>query len=284
MVELPRLKAIPHSDGSRSSSPYFEFDHVFLSFGERPVLKDVSLRVMPGETVCLMGRSGVGKSVSLRMFMGFIKPGAGRVISAHEDITDYDEQQLARVRKRYTMVFQEGALFDSLTLGDNVAFPLRERGGFTEDQISRVVDRLLDIVGVKDLRDLLPSEISTGMKRSVAIARAIAANPEAILYDEPTSMVDPLTVRSLGNLIKQLKLRLGLTSIVVTHDTKLAQEIADRSIFLEAGKIVFSGTMVEAERSHIPLVREFLEFDRLDWRELLPEQNLISGWQVDIRI
>jgi phospholipid/cholesterol/gamma-HCH transport system ATP-binding protein len=205
------------------------------------------------------------------MFMGFMKPDAGRVISAHEDITDYDEDQLARVRNRYTMVFQAGALFDSLTLADNVAFPLRERGAFTEDQISHVVDRVLDIVGVKDLRGLLPSEISTGMKRAVAIARAIAANPEAILYDEPTSMVDPLMVRRLGNLIRQLKLRLRLTSIVVTHDTRLAQQIADRSILLEQGKIAFSGTMAEAERSRIPVVQEFLEFDRIDWRELLPQ-------------
>src|SRR5207245_10814173 len=157
---------------------------------------------MPKETVCILGRSGVGKSVSLHHIMGFLKPDAGRVIVAFEDITDYGEQDLQRIRKKVTMVFQNGALFDSLTVGENVAFPLRERHDLDEQQIYQIVDGLLDMVGVKPMRDLLPSDLSTGMKRSVAIARALSAQPDCILYDEPTTMVDPLMTQLLGDLIQ----------------------------------------------------------------------------------
>ncbi len=139
---------------------------------------------MRGETVCILGRSGVGKSVCLRLIMGFLKPDAGRVVAAYEDITDYPEEELQRVHRKVTMVFQDGALFDSLTVGENVAFPLREQSNLSEEQIYQTVGELLDIVGVKSVRDVLPSEISTGMKRSVAIARALAAKSEAVLYDE----------------------------------------------------------------------------------------------------
>src|SRR5712692_7135096 len=161
-------------------SPYVEFKDVSKSFGDNHVLDDVSFSVMPGKTVCILGRSGVGKSVSLHHIMGFLKPDSGRVIVAHEDITDYPEAELERIRKKVTMVFQNGALFDSLSVGENVAFPLRERGNLSEEQIYQIVDELLDIVGVKSVRDVLPSDISTGMKRSVAIARALAAKPEAV--------------------------------------------------------------------------------------------------------
>src|SRR3954452_24000683 len=172
--------------------PYIEFRDVSKAFGDNVVLQDVSFDVLPAETVCILGRSGVGKSVALHHIMGFLKPDSGRVIVAMEDITDYDEREMERIRKKVTMVFQNGALFDSLTVGENVAFPLRERRDLNEEQIYQVVDGLLEMVGVKAMRDLLPSDLSTGMKRSVAIARALAAQPEAILYDEPTTMVDPL--------------------------------------------------------------------------------------------
>src|SRR5271169_1013462 len=152
--------------------PYIEFKDVSKAFGSNRVLDHVSFDVMPGETVCILGRSGVGKSVSLHHIMGFLKPDSGRVIVAHEDITDYGDLDLERIRKKVTMVFQNGALFDSLSVGENVAFPLREHRELTEDQIFQVVDGLLDMVGVKEMRDMLPSDLSTGMKRSVAIARA----------------------------------------------------------------------------------------------------------------
>src|ERR1041384_8318294 len=170
--------------------PYIDFKDLSKSFGENCVLDHVSFDVMPGETVCILGRSGVGKSVSLHHIMGFLKPDSGHVIVAYEDTTDYAEADLERIRKKVTMVFQNGALFDSLSVGENVAFPLRERGDLDEAQIYQVVDGLLDMVGVRAMRDLLPSDLSTGMKRSVAIARALSAQPECILYDEPTTMVD----------------------------------------------------------------------------------------------
>src|SRR5438105_4416839 len=164
------------------TKPYIEFEDVSKAFVDNRVLDHVSFYVMPGETLCILGRSGVGKSVSLHHIMGFLKPDEGRVIVAFEDITDYSEPQLEEVRKKVTMVFQNGALFDSLTVGENVAFPLRERRDLREEQIFQIIDGLLEMVGVKEMRDLLPSDLSTGMKRSVAIARALAAQPECVLY------------------------------------------------------------------------------------------------------
>lgn len=244
-------------------TPYIDFKHVSKAFGDKVVLDDVSFDVRTGETVCILGRSGVGKSVSLHHIMGFLKPDSGRVIVAYEDITDYNEAELERIRKKVTMVFQNGALFDSLTVGENVAFPLRERGNLSEEQIYQIVDGLLEMVNVAQYRDHLPSDLSTGMKRSVAIARALAAQPEAILYDEPTTMVDPLMAQLLGDLIMKLKAQLKLTSIVVTHDMALAKKVGDRIVFLHEAKVVFFGTPQEMEQSEIPIVREFLELDAL---------------------
>jgi len=243
--------------------PYIDFEDVSKSFGDNRVLDHVSFNVMPSETVCILGRSGVGKSVSLQTIMGFLKPDSGRVIVAYEDISNYDEDQLERIRKKVTMVFQNGALFDSLTVGENVAFPLREHRDLSEEQILQIVDGLLDMVGVKEMRDLLPSDLSTGMKRSVAIARALAARPECILYDEPTTMVDPLMAQLLGDLIKRLKAQLHLTSVVVTHDMRLAKKLADRVVFLHEAKALFFGTYPEMEKCDVPIVQEFLELDEL---------------------
>lgn len=243
--------------------PYIEFREVSKSFGENAVLDRVSFNVMPGETVCILGRSGVGKSVSLQLLMGFLKADSGKVIVAGEDITTFSEQQMEAIRKKVTMVFQNGALFDSLTVGENVAFPLRESGGLSEEQIYEIVDGLLKMVGVQEMCDLLPSDLSTGMKRSVAIARALSARPECILYDEPTTMVDPLMAQLLGDLIKRLKIQLNLTSIVVTHDMRLAKKLADRVVFLHEGKAIFFGTSAEMEKSTEPIVQEFFELDEL---------------------
>src|SRR5437660_5852841 len=252
-----------HLHEHQQQQPYIEFRRVTKSFGERTVLDDVSFQVNPGETLCILGRSGVGKSVSLHHIMGFLKPDSGQVIVAFEDITGYDEMELERIRKKVTMVFQNGALFDSLTVGENVAFPLRERHDLEEDQIYQIVDGLLDMVGVKAMRDLLPSDLSTGMKRSVAIARALAAQPECILYDEPTTMVDPLMATLLGDLIQKLKHQLKLTSIVVTHDMRLAKKLGDRIMFLHEARAIFFGTVPEMEKCEDEVVRQFLELDEL---------------------
>jgi len=248
-----------------SSQPaaYIEFRDVSKAFGDNAVLEHVNFDVMPAETVCILGRSGVGKSVTLHQIMGFLKPDSGRVIVAGQDITDYTEEQLEPIRKKVTMVFQNGALFDSLTVGENVAFPLRETNELSEEQIYQIVDGLLHMVGVQQMRDLLPSDLSTGMKRSVAIARALAARPECVLYDEPTTMVDPLMAQLLGDLIKRLKIQLNLTSIVVTHDMRLAKKLAERVVFLHEARAIFFGTYEEMEKSPEPIIQEFLELDEL---------------------
>ena len=245
--------------------PYIQFEHVSKAFGSKVVISDLSFDVMPGETVCILGRSGVGKSVSLHMIMGFLKADSGNVWVAYEDVTKLDEAEMETIRKKVTMVFQNGALFDSLTVGENVAFPLREGGGLEEEQIYQIIDGLLDMVGVREFRDQLPSDLSTGMKRSVAIARALAAQPDAVLYDEPTTMVDPLMAHLLGDLIKKLKRQLKLTSIVVTHDMALAKKLADRILFLHEARAIFFGTYAEMQKCNEPIVQEFLELDSLDF-------------------
>jgi ABC-type transporter Mla maintaining outer membrane lipid asymmetry ATPase subunit MlaF len=255
------VEPAPESAHTADQDAYIRFDHVFKAFGEKVILDDVSFDVKPGETVCILGRSGVGKSVSLQSIMGFLKPDKGRIIVAFEDITDYPERELERIRKKVTMVFQSGALFDSLTVGENVAFPLRESSGLTEEQIYEIVNGLLEMVGVPQYRDQLPADLSTGMKRSVAIARALAARPECVLYDEPTTMVDPIMATLLGDLILKLKRQMKLTSIVVTHDMHLAQKLADRVLFLHEAQAVFFGTIDEMKASEEPIIRQFLELD-----------------------
>jgi phospholipid/cholesterol/gamma-HCH transport system ATP-binding protein len=244
-------------------APYIAFEHVSKSFGSLSVLDDVSFYALPGETLCILGRSGVGKSVSLQQIMGFLKPDSGSILVAGENICAFNEEQMQVVRKKVTMVFQNGALFDSLTVGENIAFPLRERGELIEDQILQIVNGLLEMVGVAGMAELLPSDLSTGMKRSVAIARALSSQPEAILYDEPTTMVDPLMGRLLGDLIQKLKYQLKLTSIVVTHDMRFAEKLADRVLFLHEAKAHFFGTMAEMQESDDPIIRQFLELDAL---------------------
>ena len=254
-------EAVP--DVKNKPGSYISFEHVYKSFDGFVVLEDVSFCVLPGETLCILGRSGVGKSVSLQMLMGFLKPDSGIIRVAGESITGYSEVQMQEIRRKVTMVFQNGALFDSISVGENVAFPLRERGDLAEDQILQVVKGLLEMVGVAGMEDVLPSDLSTGMKRSVAIARALASQPEAVLYDEPTTMVDPLMAHLLGNLIERLKQQLHLTSIVVTHDMRFARKLADRVVFLHGGKAHFFGTMEEMERSKDPILQEFLALDEL---------------------
>jgi phospholipid/cholesterol/gamma-HCH transport system ATP-binding protein len=263
-IEAPEDSAAPMAD---PALPYIAFEHVTKAFGSLTVLDDVSFFVMAGETLCILGRSGVGKSVSLQQIMGFLKPDSGAIMIGGNNIVDYTEDQLQVLRKKVTMVFQSGALFDSLSVGENVAFPLRERGELMEDQIEQVVNGLLDMVGVAGMAHLLPSDLSTGMKRSVAIARALASQPEAVLYDEPTTMVDPLMGRLLGDLIKKLRVQLHLTSIVVTHDMRFAEKLADRVLFLHEGKARFFGTVDELRNTEDPILRQFLDLDAL----VLPE-------------
>lgn len=244
-----------------SEAPFIEFRDVSIAFGSRQILDRVSFSIPRGQTLCILGRSGVGKSVSLRILLGFLKPDSGSVLVQGREITAMDERALQQIRRDVTMVFQNGALFDSLTVGENIAFPLREVGNLQEDQIQQLVDRMLNLVESGDLRDALPSSLSTGQKRCIAIARALAAQPRAILYDEPTTMVDPLVARLIGNLIQRLQRQLGLTSIVVTHDMRFAQRLADRVLFLDSGEARFFGPLAEFENCSDPHVQEFLHLD-----------------------
>lgn len=262
MSSVPEIVEIEPKNGQHAEgAPYIAFEHVSKSFGDLHVLDDVNFFVNAGETLCILGRSGVGKSVSLQQIMGFLKPDAGTIMVAGEDICGYTEEQMQGIRRKVTMVFQNGALFDSLSVGENVAFPLREGRSLAEDQIQQIVSGLLEMVGVAGMADLLPSDLSTGMKRSVAIARALASQPEAILYDEPTTMVDPMMARLLGDLIKKLKSQLHLTSIVVTHDMRFAEKLADRVLFLHEAKARFFGTVEEMRQSDDEIIRQFLTMD-----------------------
>ena len=241
---------------------YIEFRHIYKTF-DRPVLVDVNFCVNPGETVAIIGRSGVGKSVTLSHIMGFLKPDSGRVIVGHEDVTDYGEAEMRRIRKKVTMVFQSGALFDSLTVGENVLFSLELRQDYDAQNKEDVVDGLLQMVDIAEAKDTYPTDLSTGYKRAVAIARALAAQPQCILYDEPTTMVDPIMSDHLGDLMLRLKRQLQLTSVVVTHDLDLMYKVADRVVFLYDGGVIFFGTIGELEKSEHPHIREFLEMDRV---------------------
>ncbi len=241
--------------------PFIDFNKVSIAFNGRPVLDKVSFHVGRGQTLCILGRSGVGKSVSLRILLGFLKPDSGCISVDGQEISTLNERDMQEIRKHVTMVFQNGALFDSLSVGENIAFPLREKGGLAEDQIEQLVTRLLDLVGASDTVNLLPSSLSTGQKRCIAIARALAAQPEAILYDEPTTMVDPIMGRNIGDLIQRLKLQLGITSIVVTHDMRFAIRLADLVLFLEGGVARFFGPLDEFLRCTDPEVERFLALD-----------------------
>jgi len=248
---------------SAPNSHYFEFRGVSKSFEDHLVLDDVSFFVDPAETAVILGRSGVGKSVTLKHIMGFLQPDVGRVIVAGQDVTDWTEDQFQQIRRRVTMVFQSGALFDSLTVAQNIAFPFETREDVDPGEVDARVHELLEMLEVTEFADKLPSELSTGTKRAVAIARALAQDPEAILYDEPTTMVDPLMAGHIGDLILKLKEKFHKTAIVVTHDTHLAKKLADRIIFLHEGRVAFFGPWAEFESSPDRFLRHFRIQDEL---------------------
>lgn len=242
---------------------FFEFRDVCKSFDDNAVLKNVSFTVKRGETCVIMGRSGVGKSVSLKHIMGFMKADSGRILVDGEDVTDFTEQQFEEVRRKVTMVFQSGALFDSLTVAENIAFPLEKQPGLEAEDIDAYVAKLAKMLEVEEVLDKLPGELSTGMRRAVAMARAFAQNPDAILFDEPTTMVDPIMAGHMGDLILRLKETFHRTSIVVTHDTHLAKKLADSVVFLQEGRVAFFGPWDGFENSKDPFLHNFRMQDEL---------------------
>jgi phospholipid/cholesterol/gamma-HCH transport system ATP-binding protein len=261
--ELQEAGLTSASSGPKSSEYFFEFCNVSKAFDEHVVLNNVSFKVKRGQTCVIMGRSGVGKSVSLKHIMGFLHADSGRIFIDGTDVTDFTERQFEQIRVKVTMVFQSGALFDSLTVAENIAFPLDRQPGLTDEDINAYVSKIAKMLEVEEVLEKLPSELSTGMKRAVAIGRALAQNPEAILYDEPTTMVDPIMAGHMGDLILRLKEAFHKTSIVVTHDTHLAKRLADTVVFLQDGKAQVFGSWKEFENSKDPFLRDFLLQDEL---------------------
>jgi phospholipid/cholesterol/gamma-HCH transport system ATP-binding protein len=244
------------------SEHYIEFSHVYKTF-DRPVLVDVSFWVDAGQTLAIIGRSGVGKSVSLQHIMGFLKPDAGRIWVAGREITHMRESELREIRRKVTMVFQSGALFDSLTVGENVEFSLELREDYDQANKDEIVRGLLRMVELEDYIDEYPASLSTGHKRAVAIARALAAQPECILYDEPTTMVDPIMSDHLAELMLRLKSQLKLTSVVVTHDLDLMRKVAETVVVLHEGRAIYFGPVSGLAASAHEHIREFLAMDRI---------------------
>jgi phospholipid/cholesterol/gamma-HCH transport system ATP-binding protein len=240
------------------SDAIIEFRQVSKSFNATPVLAGMDLAIRPAETLTIIGGSGTGKSVTLKLIVGLLKPDAGQVLIEGEDVVPLTEDQLLRVRKKIGMVFQSSALFDSLSVADNIAYPLREHTAMSEEEIRERVRETLSLVGLQDVEKHDPADLSGGMRKRVALARAIALAPRIILYDEPTTGLDPTNTEKINELIVDMEEKLGVTSVVVTHDMRSAFKVSDRIALLYQGKIVFAGTPREIESSDLPLVRQFI--------------------------
>ena len=234
-----------------------EFVDVWKRYGAREILAGVNLSVYRGEVLCILGPSGTGKSVALRHINGLTKPDAGDVRVFGESIVRFSEEQLSPVRRRLAMLFQGGALFDSMNVEQNIAFPLKEHTDKTPKEIGQLVAEKLQMVGLPGTQKKMPSELSGGMKKRIALARSIALEPEIILYDEPTTGLDPLTSEKIAQLIVDINLRLKTTSVVVTHDIVAARTLADRLAFLHQGRFQFVGTFDEAAHGGHPVLSEY---------------------------
>ena len=239
--------------------PFVEFVDLYKAYGPKQVLRGASLKVYRGEVVVILGGSGTGKSVTLRHMLGLEAPDSGRVLVEQEDITDFPEEELYRVRKKFGMLFQSGALFDSMTVFENVAFPLREHTDMSENEIARSVREKLELVNLPNTEHLMPVDLSGGMRKRVGLARSIVLDPKVILYDEPTTGLDPITSQTINELIIDLQAKLNVTSVVVTHDIHSAFSVGDRIAFLNQGVFEWVGTMDEARDSDHPKLREFLK-------------------------
>ncbi len=228
-------------------------------FGQQDILRGVNLDIPKGETLVLLGQSGGGKSVFLRHLIGLIRPLSGSIKIEGEEIAHLSERELEPVRRKIGMLFQDGALFDSLTVFDNVAFPLRERGERNEKVIREKVARALELVSLQGQENKMPVNLSGGMRKRAALARAIITDPSCILYDEPTAGLDPIVSDTINRLIRRLQSQLQVTSIVVTHDMISTNHIADRVALLREGRIHFNGSLEKLHSSTDPLIRDFIE-------------------------
>ena len=229
------------------------------TLGTQEVLCGINLRVTQGHTHVILGRSGSGKSVLLKHLVGLFQPDAGRVLIDGENIAGLKERQLGPIRKKVGILFQSGALFDSMNVGENIAFPLRESGLKDEDLIQAKVAEALEMVDLAGEQEKTPDNLSGGMRKRVGLARTIVSKPACILYDEPTTGLDPIATDSINHLIRRLQKRLKATSVVVTHDMKTAFHTADRIAFLHEGRIYFEGSTQELRDSTDPILVNFIE-------------------------
>ncbi len=245
-------------------SSIFVIENLSKSYGSKPVLKNLSFEVERGECFVILGRSGSGKSVTLRQLNGLEKPDSGTVLFDGIDITALSERELVPVRIRVAMLFQGGALFDSMSVYENVAFPIREHTRLAESEIRQRVREKLAAVRLEGIENRLPAALSGGMKKRVALARSLALDPEVVLFDEPTTGLDPMTSATIANLIQAARRSYEVTSVVVTHDLALARKIADRLAFIDNGRFRFLGTWAEAEASPDSLLARFLAGEEED--------------------
>lgn len=229
------------------------------SFGENQVLRGVDLEVQQGESMVVIGGSGSGKTVLIKCIIGLIQPDEGEIYVDGLEITSLNEKRMNEVRKKFGMLFQWGALFDSMTVWENVGFGLRYQCHLKEEEIRKIASEKLALVGLKNVEDLMPSELSGGMKKRVSLARAIAMEPEILLYDEPTTGIDPIMADAINDLMIEMRQKLNVTSIAITHDMKSAYKIADRIAMLFNGKIVEVGSPEEIKNSSSPIVQQFIQ-------------------------
>jgi len=243
----------------RNSDPKIRVVNLHKSFAEHEVLSGVHLEIREGESMVVIGGSGTGKTVLIRCIIGLVQPDEGEIYVDGTEITSLNEREMNEIRKRFGMLFQGGALFDSLTVWENVGFGLRQHTRLREEEIRRIVSEKLGLLGLRNIEDLMPAELSGGMKKRVSLARAIAMEPEILLYDEPTTGIDPMMADAINELIIRMREKLNVTSIAITHDMTSAYKIADRIAMLYQGKIIEVGTPEEIKSSRNPIVQQFIQ-------------------------
>ncbi len=260
MIEMPLSPtfAIKPQPSAINSSSMIAVRALAKKIGQQEILRGVDLEVRTGETLAIIGRSGGGKSVLLKHLVGLMEPDAGEIWIEGQNIIGMNERQLGTIRKKVGILFQGGALFDSMTVEENIAFPLREAGERDPNVLRAKVNEMLDVMEMEGEQAKMPVSLSGGMKKRVGLARSIIRRPSCVLYDEPTSGLDPVVADSINRLIRRLQQRFGITSIVVTHDMKSAFDVADRIAYLHEGRIYFHGTSVELQQSSDPLIQDFL--------------------------
>lgn len=249
---------MPSEEPTKPAAAFIQLRDIYHTIGGQEILRGVTLEVLRGETMVLIGGSGGGKSVTLKHIVGLMRPGSGDVLIEGRSITGLSERELAGIRRKMGVLFQSGALFDSMSVGQNVAFPLRERGERRRAVLSEKAAAALELVGLDGQMDKMPIDLSGGMRKRVALARAMVTQPQCVLYDEPTAGLDPVATDVIDHLIRRMQEHHEVTSVVVTHDMKSAYGIADRIAFLRGGRVYFCGTPEEVQGCEDPVVSDFI--------------------------